>query len=167
MSKIKDILAIAGVALLVGAVLWLACSVSYRAGLRHAPTPGKPDTEYVDKPIYIDKPVPVFVYRDTGRVVYVPVVVKDSTGHVDTTAAPMHPEVKQYEDSTYRAQVSGIQPNLDWIEVYQRTYYITREVQVPGPAPRWSLGVTAGPGILWDGKLHGGIGVTAGLQYRF
>ena len=91
-----------------------------------APHPA--DTEYVDKPIYIDNPVPVIEYRDTGRVVYVPVIIKDSTGHADTTAAPMHPEIKQYEDSTYRAQVSGIQPNLDWIEVHQMTAYITKVV---------------------------------------
>lgn len=101
---------------------------SYSAGYSDALASIKPDTEYVDKPIYIDNPVPVIEYRDTGRVAYVPVIIKDSTGHADTTAIPMNPEVKQYEDSTYRAQVSGIQPNLDWIEVYQRTFYITKVV---------------------------------------
>ena len=33
-------------------------------------------------------------------------------------------------------------------------------------APRWSFGVTAGPGVIWDGKFHGGVGVTAGLTLR-
>jgi len=103
-------------------------NIHYSSGYDDALASIKPDTEYVDKPIYIDKPVPVIEYRDTGRVVYVPVIVKDSTGHADTTAIPMNPEVKRYEDSTYRAQVSGIQPNLDWIEVYQRTFYITKVV---------------------------------------
>lgn len=101
---------------------------SYSAGYSDALASIKPDTVYIDNTIHYDKPDPDTVYRDTGRVVYVPVIVKDSTGHADTTAVPMHPEVKQYEDSTYRAQVSGIQPNLDWIEVYQRTFYITKVV---------------------------------------
>lgn len=103
-------------------------NIHYSSGYDDALASIKPDTVYVEKPIYIDKPVPVIEYRDTGRVVYVPVIVKDSTGHADTTAIPMNPEVKQYEDSTYRAQVSGIDPNLDWIEVYQRTFYITKVV---------------------------------------
>lgn len=104
--------------------------IGYKAGY-DAPHPSeivvKKDTEYVDKP------VPIIEYRDTGLVVYVPVVVKDSTGHIDTTLAPLHPEVKQYADSTYRAQVSGIQPNLDWIEVYQKTTYITTTVTTEVP----------------------------------
>ena len=160
-----------GVVALVVAAIFLAATISgdrnYRKGFYDALASIKPDTVYIDNTIHYDKPEPDTVYRDTGRVVYVPVIIKDSTGHADTTAVPMHPEVKQYEDSTYRAQVSGIQPNLDWIEVNQRTTYITKEVQVTGPAPRWSFGVTAGPGILYDGKLHGGIGIVAGLQYRF
>ena len=170
----RNVLQWIGVVALVAASIFLAATISgdrnYRKGFYDALASIKPDTEYVDKPVYIDNPVPVVVFRDTGRVVYIPVIVKDSTGHADTTAAPMHPEIKQYEDSTYRAQVSGIYPNLDWIEVHQKTTYITKEVQVPGPAPRWSFGVTAGPGILWegwDGKIHGGIGIVAGLQYRF
>ena len=170
----RNVLQWIGVVALVVASIFLAATISgdrgYRKGFYDALASIKPDTVYIDNTIHYDKPEPDTVYRDTGRVVYVPVIVKDSTGHADTTAVPMHPEVKQYEDSTYRAQVSGIQPNLDWIEVYQRTTYITKEVQVPGPPARWSFGVTAGPGILWDGwdgKLHGGIGIVAGLQYRF
>ncbi len=125
---LDDILLVACV-IVVAYFSWqISGNIYYSSGYDDALASIKPDTEYVDKPIYIDKPVPVIEYRDTGRVVYVPVIVKDSTGHADTTAIPMHPEVKQYEDSTYRAQVSGIQPNLDWIEVYQRTFYITKVV---------------------------------------
>lgn len=128
-KRILAIIALAAGIVLVAVFSWkISGNRNYSAGYSDALASIKPDTEYVDKPIYIDNPVPVIEYRDTGRVVYVPVIVKDSTGHADTTAVPMHPEVKQYEDSTYRAQVSGINPNLDWIEVYQRTFYITKVV---------------------------------------
>lgn len=128
-KRVLAIIALAAGIVLVAVFSWkIGGNRGYSAGYSDALASIKPDTEYVDKPIYIDNPVPVIEYRDTGRGVYVPVIVKDSTGHADTTAVPMHPEVKQYGDSTYRAQVSGIQPNLDWIEVYQRTFYITKVV---------------------------------------
>lgn len=174
---------VVGIVLIAGFASKIARNRGYSAGYSDALASIKPDTEYVDKPIYIDKPVPVVQYRDTGRVVFVKVPVKDSTGHADTTAVPMHPEVKQYEDSTYRAQVSGIQPNLDWIEVHQRTAYITRVVPeykyptfalsptidafvFPGHFSlggglaidywrgRWQLSVEAGYGILSDHQTY-------------
>lgn len=128
-KRILAIIALAAGIVLVAVFSWkIGGNRGYSAGYSDALASIKPDTVYIDNTIHYDKPEPDTVYRDTGRVVYVPVIVKDSTGHADTTAVPMHPEIKQYEDSTYRAQVSGIQPNLDWIEVYQRTFYITKVV---------------------------------------
>jgi len=37
-------------------------------------------------------------------------------------------EVKTYEGKDYRAQVSGYRPQLDWIEVFPETRYITSTV---------------------------------------
>lgn len=37
-------------------------------------------------------------------------------------------EVKTYEGDNYRAQVSGYRPQLDWIEVFPETRYITSTV---------------------------------------
>lgn len=37
-------------------------------------------------------------------------------------------EVKTYEGKGYRAQVSGYKPNLDWVEVYPETRYITEHL---------------------------------------
>ncbi len=37
-------------------------------------------------------------------------------------------EVKTYEGENYRAQVSGYRPQLDWIEVYPETRYITKTI---------------------------------------
>ncbi|MBO7684835.1 MAG: hypothetical protein J6Y20_04710 [Lachnospiraceae bacterium] len=181
-KRVLAIIALAAGIILVAVFSWkISGNRSYSAGYSDALASIKPDTEYVDKPIYIDHPVPVIKYRDTGRVVYVPVIVKDSTGHADTTAAPMHPEVKQYEDSTYRAQVSGIQPNLDWIEVYQRTFYITKvvpEYKYPSFALSPSIGAFVAPGHFsfggglaldywkdrWQLSVEGGYGIHSDLQ---
>ena len=132
----------------------------YDAGFL-APHPGD-TTSRVDT-LYIDRPVVVEKWKEIDRPVYI--AVHDTTTINDTTFVVLPREVKQYADSTYRAQVSGVQPALDWIEVFQRTTTITQYID--HPAPRWSFGVTAGPGIVYDGKIHGGIGIVAGLQYRF
>ena len=108
---------------------------------------------------------PVYVDRVVTRTELVPVT--DTLYRHDTLFVALEIERRTYEGEDYRAEVSGWHPSLDWIEVYPTTTYITKEVQVPGPPARWSFGVTAGPGILWDGKIHGGIGIVAGLQYRF
>lgn len=108
---------------------------------------------------------PVYVDRVVTRTELVQVT--DTLYRHDTLFVALEIERRTYEGEDYRAVVSGWQPSLDEIAVYPKTTYITKEVQVPGPPARWSFGVTAGPGILYDGKLHGGIGIVAGLQYRF
>ena len=59
---------------------------------------------------------------------------------------------------------SGIDPALDWLKINQQTAYITNTVV---DKRKWTFGITAGPGVIWDGSFHGGIGIVAGLQYRF
>lgn len=135
-------------------------NAGYSAGFL-APHPS--DTINRTDTLFIDRPVPVVEYVDRERPVYI--AVHDTTRINDTTFVVLPREVKTYEDSTYRAQVSGVQPALDWIEVYQRTQTITQYID--HPAPRWSFGITAGPGVLWDGGFHAGLGIVAGLQYRF
>ena len=136
--------------------------------------PHKADTEYVDKPVYIEKPVPVEI-KPAGVEMYPVGTIAQLQRQLDTLAAakpdtafveiPVPVEVKTYADSTYRAQVSGYRPSLDWIEVYQRTTTITQYID--HPAPRWSFGATAGPGVFWSGEVRFGIGVVVGASYRF
>ena len=124
-----------------------------------APHPA--DTTTRTDTVFIDRPVEVVRWRD--RVEYL--AVTDTIRVADSVFVEVPIEVRQYADSTYRAQVSGWHPRLDWIEVYARTQTITSTIVKE--APRWSLGVTAGPGLLYDGKLHAGVGIVAGVQYRF
>ena len=150
-----------GVVALVVACLALGFFVG--RGARPQPPVVQTDTLVVRDTIR--EAFPVYVDREVVRTELVPVT--DTLYRHDTLFVALEIERRTYEGEDYRAVVSGWQPSLDEIAVYPTTTYITKEVQVPGPAPRWSFGVTAGPGILYDGKLHGGVGIVAGLQYRF
>lgn len=121
------------------------------------------DTIIVRDTITAYKPVPFNVYVvDT---MWVPVTVSKT----DTVWAQLPRTAKVYQDSTYRAVVSGPSigqygPSLDTISVYQRTKVITVTNNVRIPPPRWSWGVQAGLGVNATGSLTPYIGV--GIQYR-
>ena len=67
---------------------------------------------------------------------------------------------KIYEDSLYRAWVSGYNAKLDRIEVYSQTMEIRIPVPVPAKRKRWGLGLQAGY------NYPGGWYVGAGLSYN-
>ncbi|MCM1079096.1 MAG: hypothetical protein NC344_05645 [Bacteroidales bacterium] len=72
---------------------------------------------------------------------------------------------KMYEDSTYRAYVSGYNPNLDSLFVYPKCEIITiRETAKP---KRWSIGIQTGYGITLKTKpkfvLYIGVGASYSL----
>jgi len=104
------------------------------------------------------KPVPFNVYVvDT---MWVPVTVHEH----DTVWAQLPREQKVYKDSTFTTWISGYRPELDSIEVYQRTKVVTVTNNVRIPPPRWSWGVQAGVGVNTGGTVTPYIGV--GIQYR-
>lgn len=119
----------------------------------------------------ITREKPVFKYsyiHDTVRAYFT--TIKHDTVTVDV---PIERKVYQ-EDSLYRAVVSGprcgnYEPSLDSLVVWPTITTITIREKVKTPAPKLSLGITAGPSALVTpgGKVHGGIGATVGLQYRF
>lgn len=116
------------------------------------------DTIILRDTITAYKPVPFNVYVvDT---MWVPVTVHEH----DTVWAQLPREAKVYQDSTYRAVVSGFRPSLDTISVYQRTKVVTVTNNVRIPPPRWSWGVQAGLGVNAGGTVTPYLGV--GIQYR-
>ena len=123
----------------------------------------KTDTVYRTDTHFVEKPVEVIKWKEKEKTVYV--AVRDTIVRNDTAYVVLPREHKVYEDSTYKAEISGVEPRLDRIEVYARTQTITSTIVKE--APRWSLGVTAGPGLLYDGNLHAGVGIVAGVQFRF
>ena len=83
------------------------------------------------------------------------------TGLADSVAIELEIETLVYEDSLYRAQVSGpavagYRPSLDWIELYSRTQTITRT-----ETRRNRFAVTAGVGAAYTPR---GFQPTVGVQ---
>lgn len=143
------------------------CAVSYifgRASSRNAPVllvETKRDTLVVRDTIR--EILPVYKDRTITRTEWVQVT--DTLHHRDTLFVALDFERKVYESEDYRAVVEGFRPSLSEIAVYPKTIHITtKETE----RRRWTFGVSAGPGMLYDGRgLHGGIGIVAGLQYNF
>lgn len=116
------------------------------------------DTIVKNKTIYISKEE---IRRDTVRLV---------TTERDTVRVEVPIERKVYaEDSLYRAVVTGYRASLDTLVIWPKTTTITIDRTKTIPAPRWSLGVAAGPSALVTpaGKVHAGVGITAGIVWRF
>lgn len=114
----------------------------------------------------ITREKPVFRYsyiHDTVRAYFT--TIKHDTVLVDV---PIEHKVYQ-EDSLYRCEISGYRPQLESLTIYPTITTITIREKVKTPAPKLSLGITAGPSALVtpSGKIHGGVGATVGLQYRF
>ncbi len=157
--KVTDILSILGIILMFCLGFFLGKGKRLPAEIiEHRDTVTVVDTEYVDKPVpkYI-----TVIRKDTIHTEY---------WHLqhDTIVAEVPIEQKVYEqDSLYRAVISGWHANLDSIWIYKTTTEITITKKIP--APKWSLGVTAGPSALVtpNGQVKAGLGITAGLQYRF
>ena len=135
------------------AALLLAVSLlsGYLLGRRacRAPEPElvvQVDTLRIRDTMLVEKPVPVEV-----RVVDTMLVaVTDTISISDTVYLRIPHEIKQYEDSLFRAQVSGYRPTLDWIEVYPQTVYLTKVVKTQD-VRRWGLGLQAGYGAYVSG----------------
>ena len=64
----------------------------------------------------------------------------------DTVWAVVPRTQKRYEDSTYMAWISGYEPRLDSIEVYQKTVVVTKSVEGRGKSKRFNVGLTGGFG---------------------
>ena len=115
----------------------------------HVPDPEpvvQVDTLRIRDTLLVEKPVPVEV-----RVVDTMLVaVTDTISINDTVYLHLPREIKHYEDSLFRAQVSGYRPALDWIEIYPQKEVVTRNILVDS-RKRWGIGVQAGCGAYFDG----------------
>jgi len=115
--------------------------------------------------VFFEKPVPVA--KRVVDTLFVPVEIHDTTFIVTLPKT-----VREYRDSTYHAVVSGYEPNLDRIEVFQKTVTISKIETRVKEASKWSFGVDVGPTVGYGFTPAGaqpflGVGMTVGLQYRF
>jgi len=73
-------------------------------------------------------------------------------------------ESKHYHANEYDAWVSGYEPSLDSIKVYQKTEYITERVTLSKPPNRFTVGIQGGYGYgfkskQWEPYVGVGIGI--------
>jgi hypothetical protein len=106
------------------------------------------DTLLVVQPICTETRV-----TDTVRV-----VLRDTLLRLVEVRVPI--EQRVYEDSTFRAYVSGFRPTLDSIEIIRPRTEIRIRERVEQKPPRWSLGIQGGYGVTPKGvQPYVGIGV--------
>ena len=111
-------------------------------------------------------------FGDLNSFVSLPICSKPNCLHdspdCGAVGLPMTAVIIYYEDSLYRAWVSGYRPKLDSIEVYPKTIYQTvtndiyHPVVVKPKKKRWGLGLQAGYG--YPGGFYVGAGVSYDLR---
>ena len=125
-------------------LLLLCMSVCFIAG-RHFRRDGLVRTG-IDTVIVIDTirdSIPYPVYETIIPEMF-PVYITLEGGTVkEPILVPVLITQKEYRTDNYHAWVSGHNPSLDSIDIFQKTAYMTKRQ----PARRWGVGVTAGYGI--------------------
>lgn len=86
----------------------------------------------------------------------------------DTIEVELPVTQKHYQADTYQAWVSGYRPNLDSIEVYQKTQIVTETITITQKERKkhWGLGLQGGYGYDFNAKTAAPF-VGVGLSYNF
>ena len=91
--------------------------------------------------------------------------VTDYTVLHDSVLVEVPIESKHYNAPEYDAWVSGYQPSLDSIRVYQKENYITERVTVSKPPNRFTIGLQGGYGYGFRSKqLEPYVGLGLGIR---
>ena len=115
------------------------------------------DTIKVIKPIAVDSVVTRYKWVNVERVKDTTIVNEVSEVVFDTIRIRLPIESKHYTAESYDAWVSGYEPSLDSIKVYQR--------EVKPKQSRWSIGLQGGVGMTPRGlQPYVGIGVAYKLK---
>ena len=110
------------------------------------------DTIKVVKPIAVDSVVTRYKWVNVERVKDTTIVNEVSEVVFDTVQVRLPIESKHYTAESYDAWVSGYEPQLDSIKVYQR--------EVKTKQSRWSIGLQCGLGITPKGvQPYVGVGI--------
>ena len=124
----------------------------------------KVDTLFVHDTIFVEKPVIKKV--EIIDTLLLPVPITDTMMLHDTVLVYLPIEQRQYSDPRYTAWVSGYRPQLDSIQIYQTTEYITKEIKTVAKPKRWGIGLQAGYGVsLHNGQLFPAPYIGVGLSY--
>ena len=117
------------------------------------------DTITVVKPIAVDSVVTRYKWVNVERVKDTTIVNEVSEVVFDTIQVRLPIESKHYTSINYDAWVSGYEPSLDSIKVYNR------EVIVKQKHSRWSIGLQGGVGLTPKGlQPYVGVGISFRLK---
>lgn len=115
------------------------------------------DTIKVVKPIAVDSVVTRYKWVNVERVKDTTIVNEVSEVVFDTVQVRLPIESKHYTAESYDAWVSGYEPTLDSIKVYQR--------EIKTKQSRWSIGLQGGIGLTPKGmQPYIGVGVAYKLK---
>lgn len=139
------------VCLLLGVIVWMQCNP-------HEPLPAEVRTETKIKTVVkvgtlsISPPMaPLLIFR-----------LKD-TMHIGDTVVQR--EQAYYEDSLYRAWVSGYRPRLDSLQIFPKSVYqtVTNDIYhtIIPKKKRWGLGLQAG--YAYPNGWYVGAGISCNL----
>ena len=120
------------------------------------------DSTKTGEVVYIRIPYPV----PTGCQGTVPWQDSAKVQSPDSLEVPIPIEQKRYEDSLYTAWVSGFRPALDSIRLHQPEITTTITKTIVKKAPRFSVGLSVGPGVSITGTPQAGIFVGFTANYR-
>ena len=161
---LKIITLVFGILLLFNIVNAIGYIVNERRNAHPNEIKVKVDTLLVYDTILVEKPVIKKVeIIDTLRL---PVPITDTLMLHDTVFVHLPIEQRQYSDPRYTAWVSGYRPQLDSIQIYQTTEYITKEIKTVTKPKRWGIGLQAGYGVsLHNGRVFPAPYIGVGLSY--
>ena len=115
------------------------------------------DTITVVTPVAVDSVVTRYKWVNVERVKDTTIVNEVSEVVFDTIQVRLPIESKHYTAESYDAWVSGYEPSLDSIKVYQR--------EVKTKQSRWSIGLQGGIGLTPKGvQPYVGVGVAYRLK---
>lgn len=161
---LKTISLVFGILLLFNIVNAIGYFVNEHRNAHPSEMKVKVDTLFVYDTIFIEKPVIKKV--ETIDTLLLTVPITDTLMLHDTVLVNLPIEQRQYSDPRYTAWVSGYRPQLDSIQIYQRTEYITNDVKAVTKPKRWGIGLQAGYGVsLHKGQVFPAPYIGVGLSY--
>lgn len=163
---LRLLIRVLGVPLLFNIVNGVGTVVNEYKNSRHPNVEVQIDTCIIHDTIFVEKPILQKVaVTDTLRL---PVLTRDTLMLHDMVLVNLPIEQRQYGDPRYAAWVSGYRPQLDSIQIYQRTEYITKEITSHQKPKRWGIGIQTGYGAaLHDGQIRPAPFIGVGLSWNF
>lgn len=137
--------------------------------MRGNQVPEKPSIVHKDTTIVIDtniyvNPIPVSFDIVVDASITVP---RADITIVDDSLIVLPMQTRTYAGDDYRLQISGYRPNLDWIETFPQTRYVTTTVADKSGPTRWGIGIQAGYGIgVNSGQVTAFPYIGVGLSYN-